>query len=286
MAFRLVQVSDAHLSASRPVFRANFDAASEALRGLRPDLVVDTGDVSLDGADSEDDLRAAREARVAAWSPFDFAAVPGNHDTGDDPGPGARQPADAARLARWTRVFGPDRFARDDAPGWRLIGLDSQVVASGLDDAEHQWDFLEAALRGAAEAGRAVGLFLHKPLWLEGGPEEPDAGYWTVKPGPRRRLLGLLAARPPAFVASGHLHQWRDRPRGPAGWREVWAPSVAFIVGDAHQPAWGEKALGLVEHLLHPDGTHEARPVPVPGAERLDVGAMPEVYGPLTRLAA
>ncbi|SHI68030.1 Calcineurin-like phosphoesterase [Roseomonas rosea] len=279
MAFRLAQISDTHLSPRVPAFSANFSILADHLRGLRPDLVVNTGDLSLNGADDAADLVLARTAHDGLG--LDWLAVPGNHDLGDDPLPKCRQPANAERLARWRAQIGPDLFLRD-VPGWRLIGLNSQITATELPEAEAQIEALARALEGAA--GRAVAIFLHKPL-CEERMDETGVTYWCVQHAPRQRIFDLLSRHRPAFVANGHVHQWRDRGVS-EGLRQIWAPSAAFIVGDAYQAVVGEKQLGYVEHLLHADGTFESRLVTLPGLMRHDIGEMPELYGPQKRLAA
>ncbi len=279
MTFRLAQISDTHLSARVPGFGANFDVLAEHLRRARPDLVVNTGDLSLNGADDAADLVLAREAHRALG--MDWLAVPGNHDVGDDPLPGCRQPADAPRLARWRAEIGADFFLRD-VPGWRLLGLNSQVTATDLPEAEAQMEALARELDGTG--GRSVAIFLHKPLCHD-RMDESTGTYWCIQPAPRRRMLEILSRHRPAFVASGHVHQWRDR-GVQDGLRQIWSPSAAFIVGDAWQGSVGEKCLGYVEHLLHADGSFESRLVRMPMLRCHDLGEMPEVYGAQRRLAA
>ena len=123
MITKIAQISDTHLSNRKPLFDGNFAPVAEALRDAKPDLVIHTGDLSLDGADSEKDLRHGTAAMNAI--DLDWMALPGNHDVGDDAVLGGRQPVTAERLARWDACVGPLHFARD-IPGWRLIGLDSQ----------------------------------------------------------------------------------------------------------------------------------------------------------------
>lgn len=269
MAFRIAQVSDAHLSARRPHFEANFDEAAAAVRAAAPDLVIATGDLSLDGADHDDDLRHAR-ARHAALG-LDWVAVPGNHDVGDAAALGAKQPADAARRGRWDAVFGATHFTRD-VPGWRIVGLDTQ----GLNEADGggQWDWLAETIAGAGP--RRIALFGHKPL-TEERLDDQAVNYWPVLPGPRARLLALFGVRLPAFVASGHVHQVRDHAAD--GLRQIWAPAVSFVIGDAWHPRRGDKHLGWAEHVLHPDGTAEHRLHRLDAATPHDLGLMPEVYG-------
>jgi len=79
------------------------------------------------------------------------------------------------------------------------------------------------------------------------------------------------------------VHQWRDRRAD--GIRQIWAPAIGFIVGDAWQLSVGEKILGWVEHEFHAYGTHVARPHPMPELPLHDIGHIPEAYGALARLA-
>jgi 3',5'-cyclic AMP phosphodiesterase CpdA len=278
MPFRIAQITDTHLSERHPDFTANFDALAEHLRGLAPDLVLHTGDVSAHGELADDDLRFARRKLDAMGLPW--LAIPGNHDVGNDPGLGDT-PADAQRLARWKDVMGADRFVFD-VPGWRLIGLDTLITTTDLPEAEAQMAMLAEALEGAR--GRAIGLFLHKPL-CEEQMAEAEITYWSVQPGPRRRILDLLAKHPPAFVASGHVHQWRDRGMA-EGLRQIWAPAAAFIVGDTWQQRaqGGDKPVGYVEHVLHEDGRHACRLVRPAGMRCHDLGLMPGIYAPMGAL--
>lgn len=59
MVFRIAQISDTHLSEQKPFFVENFRRIGAALRADRPDLVLNSGDISLDGAAGEADLAAA-----------------------------------------------------------------------------------------------------------------------------------------------------------------------------------------------------------------------------------
>ncbi len=272
MVLRIAQVSDAHLSPRVPAFEGNFDSVAQAVRDAAPDLMLASGDLSLDGADHEEDLRHAF-ARHAAIGPA-LLAIPGNHDVGDTTALPAAQPADAARVARWVRHAGGLGFVQD-APGWRIIGLDTQSL--GEEAGAAQWEMLE---RAAADAGgRRLAIFGHKPLAVN-LLDDPTMDYWPVLPAPRRRLLALLR---PAFYASGHVHQWRDH--APDGLRQVWAPATSFILGDRYQTLHGEKCLGWVEHVLHPDGRAEHHLRRVPAAVPHDLGEMPAIYGPQPALA-
>jgi len=69
----------------------------------------------------------------------------------------------AERRARFVDHWGPDWWGMD-AADFRLIGLNAQLMGSGLALEEEQWDYLAAEAQAAR--GRPVALFIHKPLFL------------------------------------------------------------------------------------------------------------------------
>ena len=255
MAFTLAQVSDSHLGARTPLFRANFDRVATALVAARPDLIVHTGDVSLDGAGSEADMAFAGEQlrRLTAVS-----SVPGNHDVGDHPERAPAQPVDTERLNRFRRHIGRDRWVID-RDGWRLLGLNSQIMGAHIE--EHaQAAMIQDALDTLGP--RRLAVFIHKPVFVE-NPSDPVFDYWSVPPFARAPLRPILDHPALRLVASGHLHLRHGMERGAA--RFEWAPSVAFIVAPHQQPDLpGTRPTGFLWHrfgadavettLMEPDG--------------------------------
>jgi 3',5'-cyclic AMP phosphodiesterase CpdA len=81
MTLRIAQISDAHLSARRPFFQHNWEVLLEHLAQAAPDLIVSTGDMTIDGSDheSELDFAAVQFRRLGREVLF----VPGNHDVGN-----------------------------------------------------------------------------------------------------------------------------------------------------------------------------------------------------------
>ncbi len=275
MVFRIAQISDTHLSEQKPFFVENFRRIGAALRADRPDLVLNSGDISLDGAAGEADLAAARALHDALDLPIRY--LPGNHDLGDcQAAPAHGEGAiDTVRRDRYLRHFGAD-FWSFDVPGWRVLGINAQLLGSDLDAAAEQESVIAEA---AATVGkRALALFLHKPLFDRDRDETAITGRF-VNPAPRHRLLALLAETPPALVACGHVHQYRETLADGAS--HVWGTSTAFVLPDARQPRYGLKEVGYVEHCLHPDGSAESRLVQVPGVPTLNIADFPGAYGPL-----
>ncbi len=266
---KIIQISDTHLSPGKRHFVGNWAPLASWIATECPDLVIHTGDVTVDGADVEDDLRYAAELMRRLG--VRFHAVPGNHDIGDALHP--RQAVSDERLRRWRVFFGPDRWVEDIA-GWRLIGLNAMLLGSNHPEEAAQAAWLEAAM---ADAGsRPIAWFLHRPLFID-NPDEDDTGYWSVKPQPRARLMQLVRRHSVALVASGHLHKAHQTCRD--GTRYRWAPASSFLVGSEMQPAMpGEKRLGAVRY--HVDGgALAAEIVDVPGLTPYWIDAViDEVY--------
>jgi 3',5'-cyclic AMP phosphodiesterase CpdA len=252
---RIIQISDTHLSRAKPHFADNWPPLAAWIAAQNPDLVIHTGDVTVDGADVEDDLRYSAELMRSLG--VHFRAVPGNHDVGDAGNP--RQPVTAERLARWRAYFGPDWWV-EDAEGVRLIGLDAMLLGSGNRDEAAQATWLDGVMGDTG--GRKIAWFLHRPLFLD-NPDEAGTGYWSVEPESFSRLIELVRRDSVALVASGHLHKAHQTVRD--GTRYVWAPASSFLVGPEIQPPMpGEKRLGAVLYEL--DGTTmEPSIIDVPG---------------------
>jgi 3',5'-cyclic AMP phosphodiesterase CpdA len=269
--FRLIQISDPHLARRQPKLTENFHRVSEYIDAARPDLVINSGDLSFAGPKNRDDLEFAKMLHAAL--PIECRYLPGNHDIGDNPtkvGPPPSQPVTEASQQAFLSVFGEDRW-RFEAAGWCFIGLNSLVMNTGLAREAEQFDWLASQL--AAVNGKPVALFLHKPFYLN-APDDPELAATAIRyiPQPARaRLIEMLGAVDLRLVASGHLHQRRDFTRGHV--RHVWAPSSGFIIPDRTQQVMGIKEVGLVEYRFQPDA-FEVRHVRAPGQVDVDMDSL------------
>jgi hypothetical protein len=202
--------------------------------------------------------------------------IPGNHDIGDNVEvPKPEPPIDDGRRARYLSHFGDDWWTME-APGWLLLAVNAQLLASGLAAARDQSRFIADAV---AHAGpRRIALFIHKPLYDE-REDETKVGGRFLNPAPRRELLAAFGKVRPTLVASGHVHQFRASDAD--GVRHVWAPSTGFFLPDSLQPRYGLKEVGFVLHELYENGAHASRFMRAPGAQDLSIADFPEAYGPL-----
>ncbi len=242
---RILQVSDTHLSPRNELFRENLALIRRAVADAPPDLVVATGDLSLDGADRDEDLELAAALHRAFPAPL--LMLPGNHDTGSDIRLAKRQPVGDERLDRWRRHCGPG-FGVVDLPGWRVVGLNSEVMGTG-----HAEEAAQAALiAAAAEAGaRRIALFLHRPPFLA-DPAEAGFDPWCIAPEGRAALAPLLDHPALRLVASGHIHLHHRHARGAVA--HVWAPPLSFVLAPALQPGLpGDRRCGALLHRLGVD---------------------------------
>jgi 3',5'-cyclic AMP phosphodiesterase CpdA len=241
---RIVQISDTHLSPTKRHFHDNWEPLRVWTAAQNPDLVIHTGDVTVDGADMEEDMAFC--AGLLRDIGVEVLAVPGNHDVGEPGNP--RQPVNEERIARWRRHFGPDYWHRD-VGFWRIVGLNSMLFGSGEPAEKAQFDWLSETMRGAG--GRHIAWFTHRPLFLS-DPFE-GVGYWAVPPAERAALLKLVRDHRVRLVSSGHLHRAHKDIREEVHY--IWAPSSGFVVGPSLQPEMpGEARLGAALVDLDDDG--------------------------------
>jgi soluble P-type ATPase len=150
---------------------------------------------------------------------------------------------------RWLTLFGDDRFAWE-GHGWLLLGIDSQIVGSGLPRELEQLAWLQRQVDRAEESGLAVALFTHAPPYIK-DPHENTTGrknYWAMDPEPRRQILRIIQRPAVRLLAHGHLHWYHVTSNGHAG--RLWCPSLNFIVDDPSFPRGGATC-GFLLHRFH-----------------------------------
>lgn len=252
MPIIVAQISDAHLGPRTTVFQANMARIEAVLHADPPAALVASGDLSLDGADRDADLSFAASALRRAAGRAPLLAIPGNHDVGSTRETMPTQVVDEARLARWDAMLGADRFIQDlDGPGgesWRLIGLNTEIMGTGLAREAEQAGFVATALEGLGR--RRIALFLHKPPFVNGMEDPFD--YWSVPPAARATLAPLLEHPALRLVGSGHVHLHRLVQRGEV--IHAWAPPASFVCEPEIQPGIpGDRLAGFLRHRLHAD---------------------------------
>jgi 3',5'-cyclic AMP phosphodiesterase CpdA len=228
---RVVQVSDTHLSETHAYFIDNYDVFVDEMQALQPDLIVHTGDISFNGPLRPADLAFAKAQFDRLPAPV--LTLAGNHDIGEAP-PFSRldQPIDTARMEAWTTTVGPMWWSHD-LGNWRLIGLDSALMASGLAEEAAQLAFLRDQL--ASRGARQAMVFMHMPPFETDAQDERPTTSCVPHPA-RRALLETCRDAGVKVIACGHLHVYR-RIRY-QGMGIVWAPPTAMVHFERQWRKW------------------------------------------------
>jgi 3',5'-cyclic AMP phosphodiesterase CpdA len=238
---KVVQISDTHLSHLGGVPSENFEKLVEFVNEvIRPDFVVNSGDIVILSPDSAEDREAARKLHQGFDAPL--LIVPGNHDLGmpgDHPWMGIGVTSE--RVAGYLDTFGSDHFVEFPDDAWAIVGMNSEILSSGLPEEELQWTWLA----GVAErcAGRSILLFLHRPFWSP-FPEYTEHAL-AIEEADRNRLLELFSRSTLKAVASGHLHRYISAYQDDI--LTVSAPSSAFVEKSLGSRT-GLNQLGVVEY--------------------------------------
>ena len=241
---RIAVVTDSHLAPQAEMLNANWRAVQRFVAGAKIDFTIHLGDTTIDGADDPAQFQWVKQLAQQWPSPMRF--VPGNHDIGDNPpqpGDAVEQPLTVERLDHYRKALGRDYWSVE-AGDWVLIGLNAQLLGSGLGAETEQWDWL---FKVAGQAGpRPVLLMLHKPLCRDDMGEDIASDNYITPPA-RRRLQQAMAMMDLRAVLSGHRHQYLDHTID--GLRHIWVPSTAFILPDTMQERIGEKlnGFGMIE---------------------------------------
>jgi len=272
---RVILVSDSHLSPAAPEAQANWEAVLGYVAMSVPDVVIHLGDLTLDGAHDPNQLAHGREQLDRL--PVPWHAVPGNHDIGDNPYPGAPPDytVDTGRHRRWLDIVGPDQWSLMTA-GWMLLGINAQLLGSGLEAEARQWSWLEDMLSQRRDS-RRIALIAHKPV-AAGEAEMAAAPAYRFWPEPaRHRLGGMVAGSPPALVASGHVHQFRQLRLDRTD--HLWVPTTWAVLPDHAQPVLGTKRCGVVSLDFDSDAPPQPEFIEPDGIRQLTlIRDMPDPY--------
>lgn len=265
---RLVVVSDTHLSPGDAPASAHWDAVVAHVAEARPDLVLHAGDVTLDGANEASHLNEGRRQLDRLGAPW--RAVPGNHDIGDTPptAGGGDAAVNDSRRRSWTDHIGaPWWSTRLD--GWALLGVDIQIMGSGLDAEAEQWKWLASTLSDAGTT-TPVALVMHRPV--APSPQELiRAPRRFVSAVAAQRIEELSAGADVRLVLSGHVHQFLlDEKRRPC---RVWAPTTWAVLPADRQPTYGVRRSGILSLTLLPGGGFGVERLEPRGMAQLTVGS-------------
>ena len=203
---RVILVSDTHLSPAAPQAQANWDAVLRYVGANAAAAVIHLGDLTLDGAHNHADLQYGR--RQLDRLPVPWHAVPGNHDIGDNPSPGAPEDSTvtADRCRQWLDIVGADHWSLT-MNGWTLLAINAQLPGSGLDAEASQWSWLGEQLNGHSDDQR-IALITHKPVTATEAELANSPTYRFLPQSARYRLRGLLGETPSTIASLSRAPAW------------------------------------------------------------------------------
>jgi len=238
----VIFVSDTHLSPDAPEAQDNWAAVVRYIHAAAPDLVIHLGDLSLDGARNPADIDYAR--RQLDLLRVKWRAIPGNHDIGDNPYPGAPESLTItdARRQRWLDAIGPDYWSMT-LDSWVLLAVNAQLAGSGLAAEGSQWLWLADRL-ARVRPGQRIALLTHKPV-TAGDAEVAEAPLYRFWPSAAsRRLAEEFEDEVADLVVSGHVHQSRSLSLD--GTQHLWVPTTWAVLPDHAQAVLGAKRTGIM----------------------------------------
>jgi hypothetical protein len=193
---------------------------------LRPNLVIEVGDLVVGGA---------AEGVPAQWDLFDeviktcnipYVAAPGNHDI-----------SDAATERIWIQRMGPTRYSFHYGNSF-FVFLDSEEVGAleRISDEQVAW------LKGQLDLAQAknIFVFLHQPYFEHEGDPDRAAEDWEEH---WANVAAVFRGHPVRVVFAGHKHVYRD-----CGVRE----GVRYVIsgGSASYGMNGREEEGSFHHYL------------------------------------
>ncbi len=245
---KIVQLSDTHISHLGGATTENLRAFVDVINAINPTFVVHSGDVAILDPDQAEDREAARELLAGIQAPL--RVLPGNHDVGERPDNAwAGLVVTPERLAAFESTFGPDHWL-EFVGDWAVIGLNSEIMGSGLAEEEAQWEWL--ATLPAQIGTRPTLIFSHKPVWNP-YPEVTEHNI-AIPDESKTRLLAALDGVTLAALGSGHLHHYAvaTETHGDAEILTVSAPATGFAHAGLGGTALAQQ--GIVEYQLSAAG--------------------------------
>ncbi len=206
--FSIVQIADAQLGFDAAVKgqepgaiyvndltyeKECFERAAESLRGLKPEMIVFTGDQIHRPLDQEQ-WDAFSELLTLLPDNAIVKHLPGNHDVLISEGKVDNTP--------FTSRFGEDRFVYRKGR-FCIIGINSSLIKHDDPCEDEQYEWLKKTLE-KTDSNCVKVIFCHHPFFVSDIDEED--GHVAIAKDKRKKYFDLFADSGVSAVYAGHLH--------------------------------------------------------------------------------
>ena len=206
--FSIVQIADAQLGFDAAVKgqepgatyvndltyeKECFERAAESISGLKPEMIVFTGDQIHRPLDQEQ-WDAFGELLTLLPADALVKHLPGNHDVLISEGKVDNTP--------FTSRYGEDRFVYQKGK-FCIIGINSSLIKHNDPREEEQYEWLKTTLEEAGGNTIKV-IFCHHPFFVSDIDEED--GHVAIAKDKRKKYFDLFVENGVSAVYAGHLH--------------------------------------------------------------------------------
>ncbi len=202
--------------------------ALRQVQQIKPDAVFFGGDNTNKSIDTPG--YAQELIDILKLCPLPYRIIPGNHDIGSTAGWHHHDPgAMSSSLKQYRDLFGTDYWVHE-AAGFQIIGVNSQVFGSSLQEEQEQIRWLHEVL--SAPTDHIRGVFLHTPPYLRDWDDSFTDGseMMHLKQEAMHPLKEILLRYPPDILINGHAHRfWVQREHR---WWWVGLPATALALSE------------------------------------------------------
>lgn len=167
--------------------------AIDEVNKLKPKFVVITGDFVNHRTDTNQ-IKAFKRLTSFINPKIPVYLIPGNHDVGSKP--------TSETMDFYFKYYPTDKFIFR-CKGVQLIGINSNLINSGITAEIDQWEWLKKALSANLKATRKI-IFTHHPFFITDIHEKDN--YSNIPLAKRTEYMQLFKENGVRIIFAGHYH--------------------------------------------------------------------------------
>lgn len=170
-----------------------YQLAIDEVNKLKPKFVVVTGDFVNQRTDTNQ-IKAFKRLTSYINPKIPIFLIPGNHDVGSKP--------TSETMNFYFKQYPTDKF-NFRCKGVQLIGINSNLINSGITAEIDQWEWLKKVLAANPNATRKI-IFTHHPFFITDINEKDK--YENIPLAKRLEYMQLFKENGVRIIFAGHYH--------------------------------------------------------------------------------